>query len=177
MGFINKYPVEIKYGVHKHDNLFLQMLYFGINSDDVYKIVTPCENWKHRQAPPPPPLQKQNKPISSLSQKSRTRTQSGVTLPHSQHGCGHKVGVSNYEVYNSGNLPHIPQLTTSSHVHPFGIRNLKNRCFFNVILHFFYSVLRTTRRKCTSIIVSKVKFQNAYSIQHITYLVHKKWIH
>ena len=48
MRFINKYPVEIKYGVQRHDNLFLQMLYFdnyvvcSINSDDVNKIVTPC---------------------------------------------------------------------------------------------------------------------------------------
>ena len=60
--FINKYPVEIKYGVQRHDNLFLQMLYFdnyvvcNINSDDVYKIVTPCfvkiENITN---PPPPP--------------------------------------------------------------------------------------------------------------------------
>ena len=39
--------MEIKYGVQRHDNLFLQMLYFdnyvvyNINSDDVYKIVTP----------------------------------------------------------------------------------------------------------------------------------------
>ena len=48
MGFINKYQVEIKYGVQMHDNLFLQMLYFdnyvvcNINRDDVNKIVTPC---------------------------------------------------------------------------------------------------------------------------------------
>ena len=48
MGFINKYPAESKYGVQRHDNLFLQMLYFdnyvvcNINRDDVKKIVTPC---------------------------------------------------------------------------------------------------------------------------------------
>ena len=48
MRFINKYPVEIKYGVQWHDNLFLQMLYFdnyvlcNFNSGDVCKIVTPC---------------------------------------------------------------------------------------------------------------------------------------
>ena len=47
MRFINKYPVEIKYGVQRHDNLFLQMLYFNnyvvcnINSDD-NEIITPC---------------------------------------------------------------------------------------------------------------------------------------
>ena len=28
MRFINKYPVEIKYGIQRHDNLFLQMLFF-----------------------------------------------------------------------------------------------------------------------------------------------------
>ena len=67
MIFINKYPVAIKYGVQRHDNLFLQMLYFdiyvvcNINSDDVYKIVAPCfmkiENIAKL------PLHKQNKPI------------------------------------------------------------------------------------------------------------------
>ena len=48
MRFINKYPVEIKYGIQRHDNLFLQMLYFdnyvvcNINRDDVNTIVSPC---------------------------------------------------------------------------------------------------------------------------------------
>ena len=48
MRFINKYPVEIKHGVQRHDNLFLQMLHFdnyvvcNINNDDVYKTVAPC---------------------------------------------------------------------------------------------------------------------------------------
>ena len=67
MRLINEYPVEIKYGVQRHDNLFLQMLYFdnyvvcNINSDDVNKIVTPCfvkiENIVKL------PLHNQNKPI------------------------------------------------------------------------------------------------------------------
>ena len=118
-----------------------------------------------------------NKPIVPLSQKPRTRTQSEVTLPPSQQACGEKVGVSNYEVYNSGNLPHIPKLTTSSHVHPFGIRNPKNHCFVNVILQIIFCVLKTTHQKCISIIVSKVEFENAYSIQHIKHLLHKKWKH
>ena len=60
MRFTNKYPVEIKYGVQRHDNLFLQTLYFdnyvicNINKDDVNTIVSSffCENWKYRQAPP-----------------------------------------------------------------------------------------------------------------------------
>ena len=112
MRFINKYSVEIKYGAQRPDNLFLQMLYFdndvvcNINSDDVYKVVTPCfvkiENIAKL------PLHKQNKPIAPLSQKCQTRTQSEVTLPPSQQACGEKVGVSNYKEYYSGNLPHIP---------------------------------------------------------------------
>ena len=57
------------------------------------------------------------------------------------------MGVSNYEAYNSGNLPHIPKLTTSSHVHTFGIRNPKKHCFVNVILQIIYGVLRTTHQK------------------------------
>ena len=67
MRFINKYPVEIKYGVQRHDNLFLQMLYFdnyivcNINRDDVNTIVSPCfvkiENIAKL------PLHKQNKLI------------------------------------------------------------------------------------------------------------------
>ena len=56
------------------------------------------------------------------------------------------MGVSNYEAYNSGNLPHIPKLTTSSHVHPFGIKNPKNHCFVNVIKQIINSVLRTTHQ-------------------------------
>ena len=110
------------YWVQRHDNLFLQMLYFdnyvvcNIISDHVYKIITPCfvkiENIAKL------PLHKHNKPIVPLSQKSPTHTQSEVTLPPSKQTCGEKVGVSHYEVYNSGNLPHIPKLTTSSQVHP-----------------------------------------------------------
>ena len=97
MRFINKYPVDIKYGVQRNDNLFLPMLYFdnyvvcNINSNDVYKIVTPCfvkiENIAKL------PLHKQNKPIAPLSQKSRTRTQNEVTLLPSQQACGEKVGI------------------------------------------------------------------------------------
>ena len=96
MRFINIYPVEIKYEVQRHANLFLQMLYFDnyvlcdINSDAVYKIVTSCfvkiENIAKL------PLHKQNKPIAPLSQKSRTRTQGEVTVPPSQQACGEKWG-------------------------------------------------------------------------------------
>ena len=159
MRFINIYPVELKYGVQRHINLFLQMLYFdnyavcNINSDDVYKI----QNWKHRQAPRP--LHKQNKPIVSLSQKSRTHTPS-------QQACGEKVGVSNYEAYNSDNLPHIPKLTSSSHVHK-SIRKPKNHCFVNVILQIIYSVLRTTHQKmyfnhCVEGTISECLFDTAH---------------
>ena len=143
--------MEIKYGVQRHDNLFLQMLYFdnyvvcNINRDVVNKIVTPCfvkiENIAKL------PLHKQNKLIVPLSQKSRTRTQSEVILFHSQQASGDKVGVSNYEACYSGNLPHVPKLTSSSHVHPFGIKNPKNQCFINVILQIIYSVLRSTQQK------------------------------
>ena len=149
MRFMNKYPVEIKYGVQRHDHLFLQMLYFDnyavcdINKDDVNKIVTPCfvkiENIAKL------PLHKQNKLIVPLSQKSRTRTQSEVMLPLSQQASGEKVGVSNCEAYYSGNLPHIPKLTSSIHVHPFGIKNPKIHYFINVILQIIYSVLHSTK--------------------------------
>ena len=143
--------MEIKYGVQRHDNLFLQMLSFdnyvicNINRDDVNTIVSPCcvkiENIAKL------PLHKQNKLILPLSQKSQTRTQSEVMLPLSQQASGEKVGASNHEAYHSGNLPHIPKLTSSSHVHPFGIKNPKNHCFINVILQFIYSVLRSTQQK------------------------------
>ena len=97
------------------------------------------------------PLHKQNKNklIVPLSQKSQTRTQSEVMLPLSQQASGEKAGVSNYEAYYSGNLPHIPKLTSSSDVHPFGINNPKNHCFINVILQIIYSVLRSTQTKNT----------------------------
>ena len=106
-------------------------------------------------------------PAHYLSQKSRTRTQSEVTLPLSQQACGEKVGVSNYEAYNSGNLPHIPKLITSSHVHPFGIRNPKNHCFVNVILQMIHSVLRTTHQKmyfknCVEGKISECLFDTAH---------------
>ena len=54
---------------------------------------------------------------------------------------------SNHEAYHSGNLPHIPKLTSSSHVHHFGIKNPKNHCFINVSLQLIYSVLRSTQQK------------------------------
>ena len=151
MRFINKYPVEIKYGVQRHDNFFLQMLYFdnyvvcNINRDDVNTIVSPCfvniENIAKL------PFTNSINLIVPFSKKSRTRTQSEVMLPLSQQASGEKVGVSNYEEYYSGNLPHIPELTSSSHVHPFGIKNPKNNCFINVILQIIYSVLRSTQQK------------------------------
>ena len=102
-----------------------------------------CENWKYRQTPP----SQTEKTYRPLSQKSQTRTQSEVMLPLSQQASGEKAGVSNYEAYYSGNLPHIPKLTSSSHVHPFGIKNPKNHCFINVILQIIYSVLRSTQQK------------------------------
>ena len=132
-----------------------------------------CENWKHRQAPPSQ-TEQTDRPL--LPKISNTHTEWGdATL--SQKACGEKIGVSNYEAYSSGNLPHIPKLTTSSHIHHFGIRNPKNQCFVNVILQIIYSALRTTHQKCIPIIVSQVNFQNAYSIHHIKHLVHKKWEH
>ena len=109
------------------------MLYFDIyvvcnsNSDDVNKIIAPCFVKIKNIAKLP--LHKQKKNDCLLSQKSRTHAQSEVTLPPSQQACGKTVGVSNYKVYNSDNLPHIPKLTTSSHVHPFGIRNPKKPLF------------------------------------------------
>ena len=171
MRFINKYPVEIKYGIQKHDNLFLQMLYFdnyvvcNINNDDVNKIVTPCFVKIENIAKPP--LHKQNLLIVPLPPKSRTRTQNEVMLPLSQQACGEKVGVSNYEAYYSGHLPHIPKLTSSSHVHPFGITNPKNHCFVNVILQIIYSVLRYTHQKmyinnCVEGKISECLFDTAH---------------
>ena len=43
----------------------------------------------------------------------------------------------NYEAYYSGNLPHIPKLTSSSHVHPFGIKNPKNHCLSMLFYKLF----------------------------------------
>ena len=60
-----------------------------------------------------------------------------MMLPLSQQACGEKVGVSNYEAYNSDNLPHIPKLTSFSHVHPFGIKNPKNHCFLMLFCKLF----------------------------------------
>ena len=82
--------MEIKYGVQRHDNLFLQMLYFdnnvvcNVSRDDVNKIVTPCFVKIDNIAKLP--LHKQNKLIVPLSKKSQTRTQSEVMLPLSQTG-------------------------------------------------------------------------------------------
>ena len=88
--------MEIKYGVQRYDNLFLQMLYFdnyvvcNINSDDVNKIVTPgfvkIENIAKLF------LHKQNKPIVPLSQKCRARTQGEVMLSLSQQACREELG-------------------------------------------------------------------------------------
>ena len=118
----------------------------NINSDDVYKIVTPCYVKIENIAPPPPSHTEQiDRPPPS--EKSRTRTQSEVTLPLSQQAVEEKVGVTNFETYISGDLPHIPKLTISRDVHPFGIRNSKNHCFVSVILQIIYSVLRTTHQK------------------------------
>ena len=150
--------------------MFLQMLYFdnyvicNINRDDVNTIVSPCcvkiENIAKL------PLHKQNKRIVPLSQKSQTRTQCEVMLPLSQLASREKAGVSNYEVY-SGNLPYIPKLTSSSHVHPFGIKNLKNHCFINAILQIIYSVLRSTQHKihinnCVEGKISECLFDTAH---------------
>ena len=60
MRFTNIYPVEIKYGVQRHDNLFLQMLSFdnyvicNINRDDVNTIVSPCYVKKLKISPSSP---------------------------------------------------------------------------------------------------------------------------
>ena len=149
------------------------MLYFdnyvpcNINSDDVYKIVSQCfvkiENIANRSSPFP--------------QKYRTLTQSEMTLPASQQACGEKVGVSNYKAYNSGNLPHIPKLTTSSHDHPFGIRNPKIHCFVNVILQIINSVFRTTHQKMYFNNCVEGKIPECFFDTRIKHLVHKKWKH
>ena len=87
--------------------------------------------------------------------------------PLSQQASGEKAGVSNHVAYHSGNLPHIPKLTSSSHVHPFGIKNPKNHCFINVILQFIYSVLRSTQQKihinnCVEGKISECLFDTAH---------------
>ena len=62
-------------------------------------------------------------------------------LPLSQQASGEKVGVSNYEAYYSGNLPHNTKGVDMT------IKNSKNHCFINVILQIIYSVLRSTQQK------------------------------
>ena len=86
--FINKYPVEIKYGVQRHDNFFLQILYFGNyvvcnnTSDDVYKIVVPCfvkiENIETWKAPPSQTGQTDRPPFPKIS---NTHTKRGDAIP------------------------------------------------------------------------------------------------
>ena len=93
--------------------------------------------------------------------------QSEVRLPLYQHAYGEKVGVSNYEAYYSGNLPHIAKLTSSSHVYHFGIKDPKNHCFVNVILQIIYSVLRSTHQKiyinnCVEGKISECLFDTAH---------------
>ena len=87
MRFTNKYPVEIKYGVQRHDNLFVQMIYFdnyvicNINRDDVNTTVSPCfviiENIAKL------PLHKQNKFIAPppFPNISNTHTKWGDATP------------------------------------------------------------------------------------------------
>ena len=144
MRFINKYPVEIEYGVQRHDNLFLQMLYFDhyvvcTISSDVYKIVTCFVKIENIAKPPPPLSQTEQSDRPPFPKISWTRT-SEMTLPPSQQACRERVGVSNYGANNTGNLQHIPKLTISSHVPLY---------FVNVIfiLHIIYSVVRTTHQK------------------------------
>ena len=72
------------------------------------------------------------------------------------------------QLYYSGNLPHIPKFTSSSHVHPFGIKNPKNHCFVNVILQFIYSVLRFTHQNmyinnCVEGIILECLFNTAHT--------------
>ena len=107
----------VKYGVQMHDKLLYFDNYVVCNSkSEVLKIVTSLS--------PLRPIHKQDKLIAPLSQKSRTRTQSEVTLPRSQQACGEKgegeatMGRLIQETYHIFlNLPY-------SHVHhPFGIRN------------------------------------------------------
>ena len=45
------------------------------------------------------------------------------------------------------NLQCTSWIWSSSHVHPFGIKNPKNHCFINVILQIIHSVLRSTHQK------------------------------
>ena len=77
------------------------------------------------------------------------------------------MGIGNYEAYFSGNQPHITKLTSSSHVHPFGIKNPKNHCFFNAILQIIYSVLRSTHQQiyinnCVEGKISECLFDTAH---------------
>ena len=74
-----------------------------------------------------------------------------------------------YSAYYSGNLPHTPKLTSSSHVHPFGIKNPKYHCFVNAILQIIYSVLRSTRQtiyinNCVEGKISEFLFDTAHKI-------------
>ena len=72
-----------------------------------------------------------------------------------------------YEAYFSGNLPHITKMTSSSHVHPFGIKNPKKHCFVNAILQIIHSVLRSTHQQiyinnCVEDKISECLFDTAH---------------
>ena len=122
-----------------------------------------CENWKHRKAPPSQTEWTYRPPFPKIS---NTHTEWGDAT-RSQQASGDKAEVSNYEAYYSGNLPHIAKLTSSSHVHPFGIKNPKNHCFINVILQIIYSVWRSTQQKthinnCVGGKISECLFDTAH---------------
>ena len=123
-----------------------------------------CENWKHRQALPPF-TNRIN--LSSPFPKNLEHAHKVRWCYPFPNRLVEKVGVSNYEAYYSGNLPHIPKLTSSSHVHPFGIKNPKKHCFVNVILQIIYSVLRYTQQKmnmnnCVKGKISECLFDTAH---------------
>ena len=175
--FINKYPAEIKYGVQGHDNLFLQILYFdnyvvcNINSDDVYKIVASC--LCHRQAPPSQTEQTDRPPFLKISNTHKVRWHYSLLNRLAERTCGEatmrRIIQATYHIF-----PNWLRLVMSTLL-VLGI--LETTVLSMFFRKYIYSVLRTTHQKIISIILLKVKFQNAHSIQHIKHLVHKKWKH
>ena len=76
-------------------------------------------------------------------------------------------GIRFLTMWTTPNLQCTSWIWSSSHVHPFGIKNPKKHCFINVILQIIYSVLRSTHQKiyinnCVEGKISECLFDTAH---------------
>ena len=79
--------VEVRYGVQRHGNLFLHVLFFDnyvvryINSDAVYKIVAPCFVKIENIATPPSQTEQTDRPPSPQISNTRTKWCDATPFP------------------------------------------------------------------------------------------------